>query len=99
MKRSLLVVLAATVIAGVVLAAVATPGTIYTWEKTFEVGKPEIECKIEIGDCRIVGCPVRVWVCLRLDGGCWGEWKDECDDDWEVKFDADNKCCFLCEKR
>ena len=92
-RRSLLVVLAATVIAGVVLAAMATPGTIYTWEKTFEVGKPEIECKIEIGDCRIVGCPVRVWVCLRLDGGCWGEWKDECDYDWEGKFGDDDKCC------
>ncbi len=102
-RRSLLVILAATVIAGVVLAAVATPGTIYTWEKTFEVNKPEIECEIEIGDHRIVGCPVKVWVCLKLEDCCWGEWKDdwgdkwdddECDDCWEGKFDDDEKCCW-----
>ena len=93
-RRSLLAILAAMVIAGVVLAAVATPGTIYTWEKTFEVGKPEIECKIEVGDCKIVGCPVKVWVYLRLDGSCWPQWKDECDDDLEGKFDDGKKCCL-----
>ncbi len=54
-RRSFLVILAATLIAGVVVTALATSGTIYTWEKTFEVKKPEIECEIEVGD-NFVGC-------------------------------------------
>jgi len=92
MRRGLLVVLGAMVIAGVVLAAVATPGTFYTWEKTFEVGKPEIECEIEVGDCRIVGCPVKVWVFLKLEDCCWGNWEDRYDDcgDWKDEGDDDS---------
>lgn len=59
---------------------IANSGTVYTWEKTFEVKKPEIKCRIEVGDHRVVGAPVKVWVCLRLGDGYWAEWKDEYDD-------------------
>ncbi len=85
----MLVILAATLIAGVVATALATSGTIYTWEKTFEVKewKPEIKCKIEIGDHRVVGASVKVWVLLRLEDELqdhWrNEWHEECEDDRE----------------
>ena len=48
------------VIASVIAGTIALSDTIYTWEKTFEVKKPEIECELEVGDHRIVGCPVKV---------------------------------------
>jgi len=89
-RRSLLALLAATVISSMVVAAIATSGTTYTWEKTFEVGKPAIECEIEIGDHRIVGCPVKVWVLLKLEDGyrncCWNETencRENCEDCWD----------------
>lgn len=104
-RRKLLALLAATVIASVVVAALATSGTIYTWEKTFEVTetKPEIECEIEVSDCRIVGYPVKVWVCLRLEDCCWADWEDcrygwkhECNDDWENECDNYEDCLECC---
>ena len=100
-RRSLLVLLAVSVIAGLMVCAIAVSNTTYTWEKTFEVKEPEIECKIEIGDNRIIGCPVRIWVCLRLNSSCddcWCHgWKEELDDDqednckeWRHGFECDN---------
>ncbi len=86
-RRSLIVLLAVVAIASVVVVALATSGTIYTWEKTFEVNKPEIECEIEIGDHRIVECPVKIWVFLKLEDCCWDDWEDKFDDHWEDRHD------------
>jgi hypothetical protein len=101
-KRSLIVIIAATVIASLVVGALAISGTIYTWEKTFEVQewKPEIECEIEVGDCRIVGCPAKVWVCLKLEDCCWGAWKDcedwkEWKDECSCHMDYWECCCHV----
>jgi hypothetical protein len=98
-RKRLLVLLAAIAVASVIVSVVGLSDTIYTWEKTFEVKKPEVECEIEIGDNKIVGCPVKVWVCLKLENGwrdcCWHEWKNECNDDLEDKCD-DYKDCWEC---
>ena len=102
MRRSLLAIIAGTVIASIILSAVALSDTVYTWEKTFEVQewKPEIECEIEVGDCRIVGCPAKIWVILKLENCCWGDWKD-CDDwkEWKDKCYCDIErwecCCHV----
>ncbi|MDH5437735.1 MAG: hypothetical protein OEX76_02410 [Candidatus Bathyarchaeota archaeon] len=108
MRRSLLVLLAGVLIASVVASAVGICGTTYTWEKTFDVKKPEIECEIEVGDKRIVGCPVYVWVSLNLEDGwkdsCWNNWKDNCDDDdckscsknWKGNHDDDYEDLWEC---
>ncbi len=105
-RRRILVLLAAIVVASVVVSAVGLSDTVYTWEKTFEVKKPKIECEIEVGDNRIVGCPVKVWVLLKLENGwkdcCWHnreDWEDletECDDDWEDECDDDYKDYWEC---
>lgn len=87
-RKSLFTFLTTLILASIAASAVAISGTTYTWEKTFEVTKPKIECEIEIGDCRIVGCPVKVWIYLKLDDAreecCWREcedrWEHECDD-------------------
>lgn len=88
-----------------VVSGIAISGTIYTWEKTFEVQewKPEIECEIEIGDCKIVGCPVKVWVLLKLENCCWNdcrEWKDckvwkDCEN-WEDECNCYIDCWECC---
>ena len=81
MKRRNLFILAPIVLVAVIaVSGLAISGTTYTWEKTFEVTKPEVECDIKIGECRVVGCPVKVWVTLKVDGDCreccWPECKD-----------------------
>lgn len=77
-KLALIVIAAVTV--SLVLSAIAIASTTYTWEKTFEVKKPEVKCTIEIGQPRIIGCPVKIWVILWLNCGvkdidfdCWEE--------------------------
>lgn len=68
-RRSLLAVLALTTVC-IVASSLAISRVIFTWEKTFEVGEPEVECEIEIGNQRIIGCPVTVWVSLKPKGEC-----------------------------
>lgn len=65
-RRRVAVVLAVLIAASAIVAAVASTGTTLTWEKTFEVKKPEITAKIKIGDDKIVGYPVKIWVSLRI---------------------------------
>jgi len=64
--RKAAVVLAMLIVAGAIMTAVASTSPTLTWEKTFEVKRPEITAKIKIGDDRIVGYPVKVWVSLRI---------------------------------
>ena len=95
-KKKLLIVLPIVVIALAIIGSLAISGTTYTWEKTFEVTGPEIECEIEISDCRVAGFPVKVWVMLKLENGCgrcWHEWKEDwqhpCEDKLEDKCEDD----------
>jgi len=69
-QRRWLVLLSIVLIVCIIVSALAISGIILTWEKTFEVENPEIECEIEVGNCRVVGCPVNVWVCLKLGDEC-----------------------------
>jgi hypothetical protein len=64
--RKVAVVLAIVIAASAIMTALASTGSTLTWEKTFEVKKPEITAKIIIGDNRIVGYPVKIWVSLRI---------------------------------
>jgi hypothetical protein len=64
--RKVAVVLAMLIAASAIMTAVASTGSTMTWEKTFEVKSPEITAKIKIGDHRIVGYPVKIWVSLRI---------------------------------
>jgi hypothetical protein len=95
-RKSLFTILTALIIASIAASAVAISGTTYTWEKTFEVTKPEIECEIKIGNCRIIGCPVKIWVFLKLDNGCgqccWRGYEDR----WENKCDDWKEPCKFC---
>lgn len=91
-RKKLLTLLLVLVTAVIVRSGVAISGTTYTWEETFEVTKPKIECEIEISDCRVVGCPVKICVKLKLEdncGRCWldfkKDWDAKCNDDWEDK--------------
>lgn len=76
-KSKLVLLLVAAVSVSLVLSAAAmisAPYT-YTWEKTFEVAEPEIKCEIKIGEPRIIHCPVKIWVWLKLNCEC--NWKDD----------------------
>lgn len=64
--RKIAIILAVLIAASAIATAVATSGTTLTWVKTFEVKNPEITAKIKIGDVRIVGYPVNIWVSLRI---------------------------------
>ncbi|UCH31878.1 MAG: hypothetical protein JSV05_00280 [Candidatus Bathyarchaeota archaeon] len=79
--KKLLILLPTLIVTLIVASSVAISGPTYTWEKTFEVTKPEIECEIEISDCRVVGCPVKVRVMLKLGNDCGRSWHEckECD--------------------
>jgi hypothetical protein len=102
-RRSILALLSIAVVASIALSGLAISGTTYTWEKTFEVTQPEIECEIEISDCRIVGCPVKVCVMLKVDAccseDCWErhEWERKCGD-WEDDCDECEDDCGHCWK-
>jgi hypothetical protein len=79
-RRRIAVVLAMLMAASAIMTAVASTGPTLTWEKTFKVKRPEITAKIKIGDDRIVGYPVKIWVSLRIQ--CPAEENhDDCKDD------------------
>jgi len=80
-RRRIAVVLAMLIAASAIMAAVASTGSTLTWEKTFEVKRPEITAKIKIGDDRIVGYPVKIWVSLRIQLPSL-ENHDDCKDDY-----------------
>jgi hypothetical protein len=100
-KRKHLFAILTTLIVGASIAAsaIAMSGTTYSWEKTFEVTEPKIECEIEIGECTVIGCPVKIWVMLKLDdcGDCWSvckdRWDDKSDDDWDDVWDDWTRKC------
>lgn len=104
-RRSIFALLGIVVIASIAVSGLAISGTTYTWEKTFEVTKPEIECEIEISDHRIVGCPVKVWVMLKIgdcsSGRCWEqhEWQDKCSEGKDQCHDWEDECddCWKCD--
>jgi hypothetical protein len=67
-KKIAVVLVMLIVAASAIMIAVASTGTgnTQTWEKTFEVKKPEVTAKITIGNNKIVGYPVKIWVSLRV---------------------------------
>ena len=79
--RKIALVLAILIAAGAIMTALASTSSTLTWEKTFEVKKPEITAKIKIGDDRIVGYPVKIWVSLRIQLP-FEENHDDCKDDY-----------------
>jgi hypothetical protein len=79
--RKIALVLAILIAASAIMTALASTSSTLTWEKTFEVKKPEITAKIKIGDDRIVGYPVKIWVSLRIQLP-FEENHDDCKDDY-----------------
>jgi len=65
-KKRLIMVLVTLIAACAIMTAVAMNSTTLTWEKTFEVTKPQITAKINIGNYRIVGFPMKITVSLRI---------------------------------
>ena len=80
-RQKAIAVLAVLIAASAIMTAVAIDSSTYTWEETFEVKKPEITAKIKIGDCRIVGCPVKISVSLRVQAPCEENRSNCCDHD------------------
>jgi hypothetical protein len=97
-KRLFAILTTLIVGASIAASAIAISGTTHSWEKTFAVTEPEIECEIRIGECTVVGCPVKIWVMLKLDdcGDCWSvckdRWDDEHDHDCDDAWDDRKKC-------
>ena len=86
-RKRVIVVLAMLIAASAIMTAVAINSSTLTWEKTFEVKKPEITAKIKIGDDRIVGYPVKIWVSLRIQAPseenhteCWDHDTKHCNE-------------------
>lgn len=65
-RRRAVLVLAVLIAASTIMTAMASTSTTLTWEKTFEVKNPEITAKILIGNPKIVGYPLTIWVSLRV---------------------------------
>jgi len=77
--KKIALVLAILIAASAIITAVASTGSTLTWEKTFEVTKPEVTAKIKIGNDRIVGYPVKISVSLRIQPPS-GKDHDGCED-------------------
>jgi hypothetical protein len=86
-RKRVAVVLVMLIAASAIMAAVASTGTTQTWEKTFEVKKPEVTAKIKIGNDKIVGYPAKIWVFLRVQAPseedhtkCWDHEVKHCNE-------------------
>jgi hypothetical protein len=94
-KKSLFAILTTLIVAGIAVSAFAISSTTYTWEKTFEVTQPEIKCKIEVSNCKVVGYPVKICVTLKLGDDCEELWR-ECEEELKRECDyCEAKCCNL----
>jgi hypothetical protein len=80
-RKSFLPLLLVATLASIIVSSIAIPNATYTWEKTFEVKKPDVQCQIVVGECRIVGYPVKIWITLKLAGcGDYDCHDDDCSD-------------------
>lgn len=91
-RKSFLSLLLVATLASIVVGSIAIPTATYTWEETFEVKKPEVQCQIVVGECRIVGYPVNIWVKMRLGGFV----NYDCHDDDLYDIDCHKDLCENC---
>jgi hypothetical protein len=86
-RKRLIIILTTLIAASAIMTAVAINSATQTWEQTFEVTKPQVTARIKIGNDRIVGYPVKIWVFLRVQGpfeenyiDCWNYATKHCNE-------------------
>lgn len=92
-RKRIALALALVIAASTIMVAVANNGSTLTWEKTFEVTKPEVTAFIKIGENRIVGYPVKILVALRVQPPPVmnrTDYKDDFEDDDD--HESDHEC-------
>jgi len=98
-NRIITALLTIVIASGIIASSIAISNETYTWEKTFEVEKPKIDCRIKIGACRVVGCPVNIWVLLRVNACrncCWHERENEHGENGENDCKCNGTDCWKC---